>query len=223
MWKGEDSILLSKFVDNLDIFLDVLVPDTQKLSIYIPTSFGKPIQPLGIRKITILNFILTLVSFEPDFTSILVEIGFYGLIFELFFEHPTNNILHDYLLQFFLLLCTRDQDEVMEVMLQTNLLDRIGQVWSGIKTSDHNYHKTLFEGSKLTPSMSSALLHGHKNCGVVSYFGHLVILANMIDDSSEGKDWDGFQELVQTSEKWKVFVQEVLEKYNLLTIPHDTM
>jgi len=147
---------------------------------------------------------------EPELSPLFVETGFYLLAFEMLFTYPTNDVLHDVVLQLFLMLCTRQEDEMMEVFVQTNILDKIGQVWDCFSGSSGDYQKNLSSGKyyreKGTP----------QHC---SYFAHLAILANMIDDLTE--EHECLKELISVSDRWQNFTKTGLPGYNSLNIGSD--
>jgi hypothetical protein len=129
---GEDSMILLKVIDNVDSFLSLLQSDNEKSN------------RLGFAKLSIIQFLHTVSNEEPDICTILIENGFYSWydlavmvlmiaissnirsFLDLLFKYPSNSILHDTVLQLFLLLCNRDENEMMEALIQTNLLDKIG-------------------------------------------------------------------------------------------------
>jgi hypothetical protein len=93
---------MAKFIENVDFFMCLL----QEAPTQITLSHGKA-PSFGRVRHAVMNLIVGLVLAESELCSVLVQCGFYGLAFEMLFEYPTNNILHDQVLQLFLVLCTR--------------------------------------------------------------------------------------------------------------------
>lgn len=101
----------------------------------------------------------------------------------------------------------------MEVMVQCNLLERIGETWEQVlRHSNFQQQKE----QKLPFSISSGL-RVQQDDGTeenISYFGHLAILSNMIADMCEEERWEGLKELGETSPKWIEWTLVNLEEYN---------
>jgi len=163
---------------------------------------GGEFASLGTHRLAVLQFLLMLVTEEPDICTILIETGFYSTALDIFFLHPTNSIVHDIILQFFLLICARDEDEIKEVFIQTKLLDQIGNVWEDYM---NNKRSNYSSGGKK----------------VNSYFGHFAILATIIIDTSE--KLASITELMDKSDKWKKFTAPNLDQYNLQMISISTI
>jgi len=124
-----------------------------------------------------------------------------------FFQFSTNNILHEIILQMLLLLCMGDVDDMMGVLVSTNLCDRLGEIWSLFGNSifkDSNSHQLI-----------PALNIGQNGDRYFSYFGHVAIISNMIVDLSEERPC--VLELIEVSEKWKDGIQTKLDEYNQLS------
>jgi hypothetical protein len=183
--EGEDSIILLEIIDNIQVFLEVLLsPDEKK----IKTSCGQ-FYSLGRARLAILQFLLTLVTEEPDICTILIESEFYVSLLELVLRHPTNSVLHDIFLQFYLLLCSRDEDEICEVFTQTGLIDRIASLWEAYVKNNR---------ATVPPE---------------SYFGHFAILATAITDASE--KFASVTSILCRSSKWNTYTAPNIDQYNL--------
>lgn len=59
---------------------------------------------------------------EPDISSILIESGFYCIALNLMIVHPHNSVLHDIILQFFLLICSRGITTLVFIIYNTYTL-----------------------------------------------------------------------------------------------------
>lgn len=190
--EGEDSLILLEIIDNIQLFLDVLAPDEKK----VKTSCGS-FSPLGRFRLAILQFLLTLIGEEPDICTILIECRFYASLLDLVLRHPTNSILHDIFLQFFLLICSRDEDEICEVFHQTGLIEHTSALWEAYVKNDRT----------IVPPES--------------YFGHFAILATAVIDASE--KFTSVAEIMGNSAKWHTYTAPNIDEYNLQMINVTTM
>lgn len=128
------------------------------------------------------------------------------------FDFPTNNIVHDIILNFFLLLCEQEEDVLMDIFVNTDLLQKIGSIWQKF-TNNHEINcNKLYAWPKVKNDEGKDTFW--------CFFGHVAILTNMIIESVEEKP--SLNELIEISEEWKQYTEPYLDEYNLLMVESTT-
>lgn len=137
------------------------------------------------------------------------------------FDYPTNNILHDIVLNLFMLLCDQDDEDVlMDIFVNSDLLEKIGAIWSKF-CSDA---AAALHGEASAPNANPKKLNVYSWPSIVTdegkstfwcFFGHVAILSNMI---AEICDKPALNELIDVSEMWKKYTEPNLDAYNLLMV-----
>src|SRR5690348_11333333 len=95
------------------------------------------------------------------------------------FAYPMNNILHDIILNFFLLLCEQEEDVLMEIFVNSDILQKIGSIWKKFNLgSTIPKNNNLYSWPKINEKGKETFW---------CFFGHVAILTNMIFDSIEEK------------------------------------
>jgi hypothetical protein len=139
------------------------------------------------------------------------------------FDYPTNNILHDIVLNLFLLLCEQDDEDVlMDIFVNSDLLEKIGSIWSkfcadAVATLHDEGTNSPPDAGKPKPNIYSwpNIETEEGKSAFWCFFGHVAILSNMI---AEICDKPALNELIDVSELWKKYTEPNLDSYNLLMV-----
>jgi hypothetical protein len=138
------------------------------------------------------------------------------------FDYPTNNILHDIVLNLFLLLCEQDDEDVlMDIFVNSDLLEKIGSIWSKFCAETFAVENEA-NGTEQSQKKAKLNIYSWPNITTAEgkqtfwcFFGHVAILSTMI---SEICDKPSLNELVDVSEMWKKYTEPNLDAYNMLMV-----
>lgn len=146
---------------------------------------------------------------EPGVIDFLSYEQFFAKLFNLIYEFPANNVVHDIVLKFFIIVCQQVEDVVCEIFLDCDLLNKIGSIW---KTFCANRSKNEFSKS----NSSARVINDSGELVYWSFFGHVGILTNLICEIMNDKP--GLKEITEVSDIWKLHVEPNLDMYNMMMI-----
>jgi hypothetical protein len=99
-------------------------------------------------------------------------------------------------------------DALCEIVLECNLLEKIGSVWQKFyQSADSLDGQARVAFAK---AVASSCVAPKFYC---CYFGHVGILSNLLCEAMEK---EGMKEVVEVSPLWKAFAEPNLETYNLM-------
>jgi len=221
--------LLQKCLQYMDNFLLLLKPQPKE-----PSSAGLS------RLITLRFFNLLLRIDNPKITTLLVEKGSFTIILDLLFIHRNNTVLHNLILEYFIVGLSNSHQYFISILSSSNLIMRIVDAWDQLEAANesrlkdqglydhaHSWLKKLFRNWKnerdfpVEVAVKLQIIRGSTHWGCFGVLfklaNNLVMIINQISpefDHSTQKDlWVKYTE----NERWKKFVDEVLRVYNAIS------
>jgi hypothetical protein len=195
---------------------------------------------MGFGRLITLRFMIMLLKLDNQkITALLVDKGTFPIIFELYFIHRHNTVLHNLILEYFTIGLSRNAF-IFSIITTSNLIPRIVDAWDNLVLSnesrlkdpalyDHAYSwlKKLFRNFKneqnfpVDVAVRVQIIRGSSHWGC---FGHLFKLANQVvtictENSLEflqATHQDMFLQVIE-NDRWKKFVEEVLRVYNAIS------
>jgi hypothetical protein len=158
-------------------------------------------------------------SVEKGIIEFLLLDQFFTKTFQLLLDFPSNNILHDIVLKIYMIVCELEEDALCEILLDSNLLDKIGEIW---KLFCDNNSEPLSSSQNLISQFSKRIStsqiiikdnNGNRNRHYC-FFGHIGILTNLLSEIAT--DMEGINEIVAVSNLWKTYVEPNIDSYNLM-------
>jgi len=223
--------LLTKSLNYIDKFLSIL-----KKQNLIENNNSE----MGFGRLITLRFMIMLLKLDNQkITALLVDKGTFPIIFELYFIHRHNTVLHNLILEYFTIGLSRNAF-IFSIITTSNFIPRIVDAWDNLVLAnesrlkdpalyDHAYSwlKKLFRNFKneqnfpVDVAVRVQIIRGSSHWGC---FGHLFKLANQVvtictENSLEFLQvthQDMFLQVIE-NERWKKFVEEVLRVYNAIS------
>lgn len=153
---------------------------------------------------------MSVIGVEGGIIEFLAMERFFNNAIDLLFDFPTNNVLHDLVLKLFIIVCGLDEDMLCEIVLECNLLDKVGSVWQKFCASTESLSSNVQARGKFAKAVASSCLGPKSYC---CYFGHIGILSNLLCEAMEK---EGMKEVVEVSPLWKAYAEPNLEMYNMM-------